>query len=65
MKCCQCVTLATAACKMRIIKITVFWVNLSWNLTDKAVSVHSHEAIILIAVKLEFSNINHCLLATW
>lgn len=48
---CQCVTLATA---VWIIKITVFWVNLSWNLPDKATSLHSHQAVTLIVVKFDF-----------
>lgn len=64
MKCCQCATLATAVCEMRIIKITVFWVNLSWNLTDKAISLRSQQAVILIVVKCDFQIPTFCLLAT-
>lgn len=52
MKCWQCVTLGTTVCEKRIIKITVFWVNLSWNSADKAVS---HEAMIVVKFDSQIS----------
>ena len=49
MKCCQCVTLDE---DMRIIKITLLGKSVLE--FDKAVSLHLHQAVILIVVKSDF-----------